>query len=80
MHRENGNDAFIIPFLRCDANIYSYPTLTYLPLVTYHFVCRCMRRYEKEPFWPLGYRKLLNSEGVPPVGLGLPTGAIPFSR
>ena len=32
----------------------------------------CMRRYEKEPFWPLGYRKLLNSEGVPPIG-GIPT-------
>ena len=26
----------------------------------------CFRRYEKEPFWPLGYRKLLNSEGCSP--------------
>lgn len=23
----------------------------------------CLKRYEKDTFWPLGYRKLLNSEG-----------------
>ena len=26
----------------------------------------CLKRYEKEPFWPLGYRKLISSEGGPP--------------
>jgi 3'-5' exonuclease len=26
----------------------------------------CLKRYEKEPFWPLGYRKLISSEGCPP--------------
>ena len=24
----------------------------------------CLKRYEKDSFWPLGYRKLLNSEGT----------------
>ena len=34
----------------------------------------CFKRYEKDPFWPLGYRKLLSSEGCPPGGGGTGTG------
>ena len=30
----------------------------------------CFKRYEKEPFWPLGFRKLLSAEGCHPHGGG----------